>query len=291
MVEQQAGRVTVEAGVVFGTGGGRDLKCNVYHPPQLGKMRPAVLLIHGGGWMTGDPTQLHGYGILLGRIGYVCVSTSYRLAGESKWPAQIQDVKACLRWMRANADKLGIDPDKISVEGNSAGAHLSLMVAGTANVPEFEGDGGNAGVPTNVAACVAVYAPTMLYGQDDPRAPEQLSFLFGREAAVETAKRASPVEWAKDCPPTLLVTGNKDELVPVASSFLMYQRLQDAGVPSELHVYAEAPHAFDQEPAFGRQVAAIMTLFLDRYVTNPRQLSSAASNQIAGAVTAAVAGG
>ncbi len=291
MAEAQTGRVTVEQGVVFGTGGGRDLKCNVYHPPQEGTKRPAVLLVHGGGWMTGDPTQLHGYGILLGRIGYVCVSTEYRLAGESKWPAQIHDVKACLRWMRANAETLGIDPDKIVVEGNSAGAHLSLMVAGTANLPEFEGDGGNPGVATDVAACVAIYAPTVLYGQNDPQMPEALSFLFGRGADVEVAKRASPVEWAKHCPPTLLVTGNKDELVPAASSFAMYQRLIEAGVSAELHVYADAPHAFDATPEFGRQLAAIMTLFLDRYVTNPRTFSSAASNQIANDVKAAAAGG
>ena len=152
MTEPQAGRVTVEYDVVFGHGGGRDLKCNVYMPPQQGSARPAVLLIHGGGWVSGDRSQLHGYGILLGRIGYVCVTTEYRLAGEAKWPAQLHDVKAALRWMRANADRLGIDQDKISVEGNSAGAHLSLMVAGTQNVAAFEGDGGNAGVRTDVAA-------------------------------------------------------------------------------------------------------------------------------------------
>jgi len=291
MAEQQTGRVTVEHDVVFGAGGGRELKCNVYHPPQEGRDRPAVLLIHGGGWATGDRSQLHGYGILLGRIGYVCVATEYRLAGESKWPAQIEDVKACLRWMRANAGKLGIDPNKISVEGNSAGAHLSLMVAGTPNEPEFEGDGGNPGVPTDVAACVAIYAPAMLYAPGQPLAKE-LEFLFGRGADVEVARRASPIEWATPkFPPTLLVTGNKDELVPDASSFAMYNRLIEAAVPAELHVYAEAPHAFDQEPAFGRQVAAVMSLFLDRYVANPRTFGTAAAQAIATEMRAAAARG
>src|SRR6202795_2304937 len=134
MAEPQAGRVTVEYDVVFGRGGDRDLKCNVYMPPQAGTARPAVLLVHGGGWARGDRSQLHGYGILLGRIGYVCVAAEYRLAREAKWPAQIHDVKAALRWMRANAARLGVDPNKISVSGNSAGGHLSLMLAGTANV-------------------------------------------------------------------------------------------------------------------------------------------------------------
>jgi acetyl esterase/lipase len=294
--EQQPGRVRVENDVVFGTGNGpsgsRDLKCNVYHPPQEGTNRPAVLLVHGGSWINGDRTQLHGYGILLGRLGYVCVSTEYRLAGESKWPAQLHDVKACLRWMRANAGRLGIDANKISVEGNSAGAHLSLMIAGTQNVAEFEGDGGNPGVPTDVAACIAIYAPTKLYGDDDPHSPELLQFLFGKGAPVETAKKASPVDWASaKFPPTLLVTGNKDLIVPDASSFRMYQRLIAAGVSTELHVYADQPHAFDQQPPFGRQVAAIMALFLDRYVTHASGLAESPPDKVETNISSAVAAG
>jgi acetyl esterase/lipase len=276
MAEQQAGRVTVEHDVVFGTGGGRDLKCNVYHPPQEGGKRPAVLLIHGGGWASGDRGQLHGYGILLGRLGYVCVATEYRLAGESKWPAQLHDVKACLRWMRANAEKLGIDSEKISVEGNSAGAHLAMMVAGTPKVSEFEGEGGNAGVPTHVAACLAIYGPTFLYRPKRSDVDPQLGFLFGRDAALDTAKKASPIEWAsKDFPPTIIITGNKDELVPVQQNLAMYNRLIEVGASAELHVYGDAPHAFDATPEFGRQAAAIMALFLDRYVTNPRGFAAA----------------
>ncbi|MEK7692686.1 MAG: alpha/beta hydrolase [Chloroflexota bacterium] len=280
MAESQTGRVTVEYDVVFGRGGGRDLKCNVYMPPQHGSARPAVLLIHGGGWVSGDRSQLHGYGILLGRIGYVCVATEYRLAGEAKWPAQLHDVKAALRWMRANAERLGIDPGKISVEGNSAGAHLSLMMAGTQNVAAFEGEGGNAGVRTDVAASVAFYAPAQLYAPGEPPR-EELSFLFGRGYALDTARDASPIEYASAAfPPTLLITGNKDELVPDEASFRMYRALTDAGAKAELHVYADAPHAFDATPDFGRQAAAIMALFLDRYVANPRQFSAEAAEQI-----------
>ena len=272
MAEPQTGRVTIERDVVFGTGGGRDLRCNVYWPPQGGTGRPSVLLVHGGGWVNGDRSQLHGYGILLGRIGYVCVAMEYRLAGEAKWPAQIHDVKAALRWMRANAARLGIDPDKIAISGNSAGAHLSLLAAGTANLPEFEGDGGNAGAGTQVAAGVGFYAPTQLYTPDRPL-DDVISFLFGPSYSEATARAASPIEYASPAfPPTLLITGNRDELVPDEASFRMYQALSKAGAPVELHVYAGAPHAFDAVPEFGRQCASIVTLFLDRHVASPRPI-------------------
>ncbi len=162
MTTAGGGRVTFENDVVFGAGGGRDLKLDIYTPPEGTSNRGGVLLIHGGGWSGGDRTQMRGFGILLGRVGYTCVSSEYRLSGEAKWPAQIHDVKAALRWMRANAARLGIDADKIAVSGNSAGGHLSLMVAASANQPAFEGEGGSAAVSTDVAGCVAIYPPTAL---------------------------------------------------------------------------------------------------------------------------------
>jgi acetyl esterase/lipase len=275
MAEPQTGRVTVEHDVVFGQGGGRDLKCNVYQPPEAGDRRPAVLLVHGGAWNKGDRNQLHGYGILLGRLGYVCVATEYRLAGEATWPAQIHDVKAALRWMRANASALGIDPAKIAVSGNSAGAHLSLMAAGTQNMPEFEGEGGNSGAGTGVAACIAFYGPAVLYRRGTGELSEIVSLLLGSGASEEVARAASPLEYARSgFPPTLLITGNKDATVPDESSFRMYRALVEAGVPAELHVYADAPHAFDAMPGFGRQCASIMALFLDRYVARPSAVSA-----------------
>ena len=261
-----AAQVTVQEDVVFGTGGGRDLHCDVYRPAGVEAGAPAVLLVHGGGWRNGDRTQLRGYGILLGRAGYVCVASEYRLIPEAPWPAQIHDVKAALRWMRANADDLGIDPDRIAIEGNSAGAHLALLAAGTPGAPELEGEGGNAGEPTTVAAAIGVYAPTLFSHGARQRGAVTLAALV-EAGSEEAASAASPLTHVTaDFPPTLLIHGTDDELVPVHASIVMYEALAEAGVPTELHLYAEQRHAFDATPEFGRQCAAEMLLFLDRYV-------------------------
>jgi len=259
-------RVEIHEGVVFGTGGSRELRCDLYRPPADEARRPAVLLVHGGGWRSGDRTQLRGYGILLGRAGYLCVATEYRLVGEAPWPAQIHDVKAALRWMRANADDLGIDPDRIALEGNSAGAHLALFAAGTPNVDAYEGDGGNAGIDTSVGGVVAVYPPTRFCFGERTHGAVPIEALSDRPTA-ELAESASPVNWVSGSfPPTMLVHGSADDTVPVSASFLMYERLLEHRVPTELHVYAGQPHGFDADPRFGRPTAELMTLFLGRYL-------------------------
>jgi acetyl esterase/lipase len=274
----ESGRVTVESDVVFGHGGGRDLLCNVYRPPAatVSGPAPAVLLVHGGAWHQGDRMQLHGYGILLGRAGFVCVASEYRLVPESPWPAQIHDVKAAIRWMRANADELGIHPDRIVIEGNSAGAHLALVAAGTPGLAEFEGDGGNAGVPTAVAAVIAIYPPTRFFVKSSPRGGSPLRALT-EDLSEEAAVAASPLSYVSaQFPPTLLIHGSADETVPVGASLVMYEALAAAGVPTDMHIYAEQPHAFDAIPQFGRQCAAEMLLFLARYAPDRTPAPAAA---------------
>ena len=125
----QQGRVSIKEGIVIGEGGGRSLKADIFLPPLEEKSRPAVLFIHGGGWIEGDRSQLRGYGILLARLGFVCMCNSYRLSNESIWPAQIQDVNCAIRYLRANATDLGLDPNRIGVSGNSAGGHLGKLSA------------------------------------------------------------------------------------------------------------------------------------------------------------------
>lgn len=267
-------RVGIDEGLVFGTGGGRQLRCDLYTPPSRPSSAPGVVLLHGGSWRTGDRSQLRGYGILLGMAGYVCMAAEYRLADAAAWPAQIEDVKAAIRWLRATAGQHGVDPDRIVAQGNSAGGHLALLAAGTPGLAELEGGGGNPGVPTDVAAALAVYPPTQLprVPTDLPATDEEVTTRAAAEGSDprRAARQASPVTHVvAGFPPTMLIHGDADQVVPVEASLKMHRLLRQAGVPVELHVYPEQPHAFDAHPDFGRRVADEMAFFLDRYVGPP----------------------
>src|SRR5437868_1967367 len=152
--------LSVDKDIVFGKGGDIDLLLDVYHPRQgVTPKRMAIIHLFGGGFTGGSKNA--GYIVndvrALGRLGYTNVSANYRLQAHGLWPAQIHDTKAAIRWVRANAAKIGIDADKIAIAGYSAGGMLSLLAAGTNGVAEFEGTGGNAGVSSKVQAGIGVY--------------------------------------------------------------------------------------------------------------------------------------
>jgi acetyl esterase/lipase len=143
--------------------------------------------------------------IQLARYGFVGLACEYRLSGEASWPAQIHDVKAAIRYMRANGTQLGIDGEKICVTGNSAGAHLALMLGG--DTDEFEGTGGHTGVSSKCAAISAIYPPTRLgYNKN-----EKENKLLGKAGNDEVAAKASPINYSNiSFPPTILIHGNAD---------------------------------------------------------------------------------
>jgi len=264
-------RVTIRENVVFARAGERELLCDVFTPPAepdgAGAPRPGVLLVHGGGWRGGDKLQMRAYGIQLALEGFVCISSSYRLTPQAPWPAQIHDVKAALRYVHSHAEELGIDPRKLAAMGASAGAHLILLAAGTVGHPEFEGDGDHAGAATAVAAAVGIVSPTVLA----PRGT-RLSGSVPARALMEdddeaAAALASPITHVRaGYPPTFLITGSADKLVPPSSSMRMYEALAAAGVPTELHIYPDQPHTFVAQKRFHRLTCKEISLFLQRYL-------------------------
>jgi len=265
----------VERGVVFGTGGGRDLKCDVY-TPQGGGNGTGVLVLYGGGWRIGDRSRMEPACLSLARRGFVCVAGEYRLTPEAPWPAQIHDVKAAIRWMRANAGRLGIDPDKIAAEGHSAGAHLTLLAAGTPGVTAFEGDGGNAGVSSALAAAVGVYPPTVFQPADEKvSGAVPADALMGKAATAALAEAASPLTYVSaNYPPTFLLHGTTDRVVPVSASLRMFEALSAVRAPVEMHIYPGLPHGFARLPSMQDQLQGEIADFLRRHLVAPEQLKA-----------------
>jgi acetyl esterase/lipase len=266
--------IIVEEGVVFGHGGGRELRCDTYTPQGAAPGSASVLLLYGGGWRMGERGRMREAGLALGKRGFVCVAGEYRLTPESPWPAQIHDVKASIRWMRANASRLRIDPAKIAVQGHSAGAHLALLAAGTVGMAEFEGDGGNAGVSTEVAAVIAVYPPVLFHvGDDRLSGSVPANALMGAAATEEKARAASPITYVTEkFPPTFLLHGTADSVVPPSASIRMNEALTKAGAPVEMHMYAGLPHGFGRLPSMLDMVQGESANFLERRVVAPARL-------------------
>jgi acetyl esterase/lipase len=252
--------------VVFGRGGGRDLVCDVYEPAEPTK-RMAIIHIHGGAFRGGSKAMIGPKVQPYLRRGYVCIAATYRLSGEAKWPAQIEDVKACIRWVRVNASELGIEPERIAVAGYSAGGHLALMAASTMSRADLEGTGGNADVSSDVAACLAYYPPQQITRPADGTAHQ----LMAEDAADDDYRAASPLfTVGAHTVPTVFFHGTADAMIPPSASEALYAALVEAGVPAELHTFHGVSHEFDRHPEFAEQCAAIADLFLDHQVLHPR---------------------
>jgi acetyl esterase/lipase len=261
------GNLKVERDIVFAKAGTMDMKLDVYQPaPGATSKRTAIIHLFGGGFFSGNKSA--GYIIndikALAPKGYTNISANYRLAKEGFWPSQIHDLKAAIRWTRANAGKLGIEPNRIVVAGYSAGGMLSLLAAGTNGKAEFEGDLGTTGVSSDVNASIGVY----------PLASAQIagSLWPQGQATPEAIAAASPTTYISEkFAPTIFVHGTDDTTVPVTSSIDFYTKLRAVKVPTTMTLIQGAQHAFDNSALDAVEVmAASIDLFLDRLIVNPR---------------------
>ena len=237
--------------------------------PADNAVHPGVLFVHGGGFRAGSRKGYIKQCIRLAELGYVTATADYRLAPKAPFPAAVYDVKAAVRYLRANAARLNLNPQKIGATGGSAGGHLVLFLGVTGNVPEFEGTGENREQSSRVQCVVSMYGPSDLtksYGRSVDAAEVLPLFLGGDLAhAREAHLRASPLSWVTpDAAPTLAIQGTKDRYVNYEQSVWIIERLLSVGVEAEMETIEGADHGFkgaDEERAEKRMIG-----FFDRHL-------------------------
>lgn len=232
------------------TNEGVDLKMDIHYPQALEKPAPLVVYVHGGGWVGGDKNGGIGrdFAPLLLQRGYVFASINYRLSPEYQFPAHIQDVQCAIRHLRFNAEKYGIDPQRIAALGGSAGGHLVALL-GTAdeNAGWPLGDYLEAytGTSSHVQAVVDLFGPTDLVQISSGRSNVEGHIFGARDLNDPKLLLYSPLSHATpDDPPFLILHGDQDGVVPLVHSQLLLEKLEAAGVPARLIVVLNSGHSF-----------------------------------------------
>jgi len=259
--------VRMLADLTYGRGGGRDLKLDLFLPKEDERRHPAIVFIHGGGWSGGAKGQFWNQAAYLAGEGYAAACVEYRLSGEARFPAAVEDCKCAIRWLRAHAKPYQVDPERIAVGGGSAGAHLAAMVGVTDRTAGLEGAGGYGDVSSRVRAVVAFNGVfdmfAMMRGGNIPK-PITLFLGGGPDEARKNYELASPIRHVdKGDPPFLLLHGTGDSTVPFEQSKAMQKKLKSVGVTAELFAAEGANHGFFNRPPWYEPTLQRMKRFLD----------------------------
>lgn len=258
--------IVVERGLVYRTVGDAQLRLDLARPRGEGPF-PAIVFIHGGGWVQGRRESFADAIEEAARRGYVATTITYRLARPDPetdrpahpFPAQLDDCRAAVRWLRAHARQYRVDPARVGVLGVSAGGHLGLLV-GLATADDAPGLAGDAGGSSRVQAVVGVSGPTDLLRWYET-APVMRGFARALcdgppDTAHETYVRASPITWVTaGAPPILLQHGQEDEAIPPEQATLLAARLEAAGAPHVLTIIPGQGHGFQGDAAAATAVA------------------------------------
>lgn len=266
--------VRVLKDIPYVTNGHFRQKLDLYLPPK--PKGPLLVGIHGGGWRGGSKEPAQGLPMLA--QGYAVASVEYRFSQDAFFPAQIEDCKAAIRWLRAHASEYGYDPKKIAAWGGSAGGHLTALLATTGNTKEFD-VGENLDQSSAIVCGVDFFGPTDFPGwvaphgnsiveRSDPNS--LLVLLLGGpiDKKMELAKKASPLFWAsKNSAPLLILHGTKDPLVGLDQSQRLAEKYKSLGVEVILDVVENGGHG---GPEFGKNDRPKEILdFLNKHLLQP----------------------
>ena len=257
--------------IEFATTESKKLLLDIFPPKDAAEPLPLIVWVHGGAWLGGDKENCPAVGFV--NRGYVVASISYRLSHEAIYPAQIEDCKAAIRWLRAHAAEYGIDPDRIGVWGASAGGHLVALLGTTGDVRELEQQHENLDQSSRVQAVCDFFGPSdFLKMQADslPNSPIQHDAKDSPEAKLiggavqeypDKVAKANPISYiTKDDPPFLIVHGDQDPIVPWQQSQYLFDALNAAEIANVfLHLVKGAGHGFNNN----QEVQTLVERFFD----------------------------
>jgi acetyl esterase/lipase len=267
VAEPMMAGIRVLRDIEYVSGGHERNKLDLYLPKQNGgkgqkvERLPLIIWVHGGAWMSGDKKNCPAVRFV--HEGYAVASINYRLSQHAIFPAQIEDCKTAMRWLRANAEKYGLDPQRFGAWGASAGGHLVALLGTAGDVNEFD-KGENLNVSSRVQAVCDFFGPTDFLKMadspskmkhDDANSPE--SKLIGGAILEnkEACRRANPITYVtKDDPPFLIVHGDADPLVPHNQSQLLYEAFQKASVQAKLYIVKGGGHGGFKDPTIEKMV-------------------------------------
>jgi acetyl esterase/lipase len=227
-------------------GGHERQRLDLYLPANAAGPLPVIVWVHGGAWFAGSK-ESGGPALPFVAKGYAVASINYRLSQHAKFPAQIEDCKAAIRWLRSNAKMYDLDPDRFGVWGASAGGHLVALLGTSGGVKDLEGNGDTNDQSSRVLAVVDWYGPTditkMGGGHDRPDSPEAKLLGGPVQENKDKAARANPITYvSKDDPPFLIMHGERDLTVPFGQSELLLDALKTAGVDATFRPVKGAGH-------------------------------------------------
>jgi acetyl esterase/lipase len=260
---------------------GKPVKLDLFLPKKGETPAPVVIWIHGGGWQAGSKAMCPARGMV--RDGFAVASVEYRFTDRAAFPAQIQDCKAAVRYLRAHAKEHNLDPERFGAWGASAGGHLVALLGTSCGNKECEGaELGNAEQSSAVQCVCDWFGPTDFteYKAESADVAPMLVKLFGGKMSEkqELVRMASPAlhikkEGAK-YPPFLIVQGDKDPLVPWEQSKELADKLKEAGVSAELVIVEGAGHGFGEKN--GAEMARVREFFKARLMGEARKMEKPA---------------
>ena len=262
--------ITVHRDLAYVTDRHERQKLDLYVPDK-GESLPLIIWVHGGAWRGGSKEHYTPMEYL--KAGYAGASINYRLSQHATFPAQIEDVKAAVRWLRANAETYRLDPNQFAAWGSSAGGHLVAMLGTAGDVEAFE-VGENLGVSSRVQAIVDYFGPTDFLQMDTQRLPDGLvhdapdspeSQLIGGpiQEHKDRVAKANPITYvSKDDPPFLIIHGDQDKLVPYQQSVLLNKALEEVGVSVTFYKVEGGGHGWFRDS----KVPELTKAFLEKHL-------------------------